>query len=120
YCRRNHPGARHRRWCRWSISTRRKPNAWRSQKSGKKESRRGRKRSIGGALMATDKMSVQEFGAKIKAKYKEYKDLSDTDIGEKVLAKYPQYRANIRPATPADAAALRAEAAARYKPTGEL
>lgn len=36
--------------------------------------------------------TVQQFGQTIKAKYPQYKDLSDEEIGSKMLAKYPQYK----------------------------
>jgi hypothetical protein len=64
-------------------------------------------------------MSLQEFGRKIKSKYPQYEQLSDTAIAQKVLAKYPQYKALTRPATPADATTLRAEAEKR-RPKNEL
>jgi hypothetical protein len=38
-----------------------------------------------------NKMSAQQFGASIKAKHPEYKDMNDEALGKAVLAKYPQY-----------------------------
>jgi hypothetical protein len=64
-------------------------------------------------------MSLQEFGRKIKSKYPQYEQLSDTAIAQKVIAKYPQYKALIRPAAPADATTLRAEAEKR-RPKNEM
>jgi len=37
-------------------------------------------------------MNTAEFGATIKQKYPQYKDMSDEDIGSKMLSKYPQYQ----------------------------
>lgn len=37
-------------------------------------------------------MNLQEFGQTIKAKYPEYKDISDEELGTKMLAKYPEYQ----------------------------
>jgi len=37
-------------------------------------------------------LTIQEFGAKIKAKYPQYSDMSDADVGNKMLAKYPEYK----------------------------
>ena len=36
--------------------------------------------------------TIQQFGATIKAKYPQYRDMSDADVGKKMLAKYPQYQ----------------------------
>ena len=38
-----------------------------------------------------DKQTLQQFGASIKAKHPEYKDMDDVGVGKAVLAKYPQY-----------------------------
>ena len=38
-----------------------------------------------------NKMNLQQFGASIKAKHPEYKDMDDAALGKSVLAKYPQY-----------------------------
>ena len=38
-----------------------------------------------------DKQTLQQFGASIKAKHPEYRDMDDTALGKAVLAKYPQY-----------------------------
>lgn len=38
-----------------------------------------------------NKMNLQQFGASIKAKHPEYRDMDDTAVGKAVLAKYPQY-----------------------------
>lgn len=37
-------------------------------------------------------LTIQQFGAKIKAKYSQYSDMSDAEVGQKMLAKYPQYQ----------------------------
>ena len=37
------------------------------------------------------KLSVDDFGAKIKAKHPEYSDLDNNTLTQKILAKYPQY-----------------------------
>ena len=38
-----------------------------------------------------NKQTLQQFGASIKAKYPEYKDMDDAAVGKAVIAKYPQY-----------------------------
>lgn len=38
------------------------------------------------------RMTKEEFGKKIKAKYPQYESISDKDLADKVLAKYPQYK----------------------------
>ena len=49
-----------------------------------------------------DKQTLQQFGASIKAKHPEYKDMDDGAVGKAVLAKYPQYADMVEqsPATP--------------------
>jgi hypothetical protein len=37
------------------------------------------------------KQTLQQFGASIKAKHPEYRDMDDAALGKSVLAKYPQY-----------------------------
>lgn len=41
------------------------------------------------------KYTKVQFGQSIKAKYPQYKDLSDIDLADKILAKYPQYQSSI-------------------------
>jgi hypothetical protein len=36
--------------------------------------------------------SLEQFGATIKLKYPQYKDISDIELGQKMLTKYPQYK----------------------------
>jgi len=36
-------------------------------------------------------MNPEEIGKKVKAKYPQYKDISDKEVGDKTLVKYPQY-----------------------------
>lgn len=45
-------------------------------------------------------MTIEEFGKTIKAKYPQYKDISDKDLGTKMLAKYPQYSDMVTAETP--------------------
>lgn len=45
-------------------------------------------------------MRIEELGQRVKAKYPQYKDLSDLEVGQNVLQKYPQYRAQITPTLP--------------------
>lgn len=40
-------------------------------------------------------MNVAEFGASIKAKYPQYKDVDDEVLGQKMLEKYPQYASKV-------------------------
>lgn len=42
-----------------------------------------------------DKYTVQQFAAKIKAKYPMYKDLEDSVLVDKIVAKYPEYKSKI-------------------------
>lgn len=40
-------------------------------------------------------LSVQDFAAKIKAKYPEYRDVNDAELAQKVVAKYPEYKSKV-------------------------
>jgi broad specificity phosphatase PhoE len=42
--------------------------------------------------MPVDKLSIQDFAAKIKEQHPEYKDVNDTVLAQKIADKYPQYR----------------------------
>jgi len=37
-------------------------------------------------------LTTEEFGQKIKQKYPQYQDMSDSELGNKMLTKYPQYQ----------------------------
>ena len=37
-------------------------------------------------------LTIEQFGQKIKAKYPEYKDMSDADLGSRMLSKFPEYK----------------------------
>lgn len=45
--------------------------------------------------MPDEKLTIQEFATKIKAKYPQYKDIEDTTLTEKILAKHPQYKEKV-------------------------
>lgn len=45
--------------------------------------------------MAENKISIVEFGKKIKEKYPTYNDIDDYELGTKVLAKHPVYREKV-------------------------
>lgn len=49
--------------------------------------------------MADDKLTIEQFGQKIKEKHPEYKDMQDSEVGQKVLGKFPQYGDMIQPAS---------------------
>ena len=36
--------------------------------------------------------TIEQIGQTIKAKYPQYKDMSDSDLGQRMLTKYPQYK----------------------------
>lgn len=40
-------------------------------------------------------MNYAQLGAKVKAKYPQYKDISDDELGKRVVAKHPEYKAQI-------------------------
>lgn len=40
-------------------------------------------------------LTVQQFSAKIKAKYPQYADMDDNDLAQKIIAKYPQYASQV-------------------------
>jgi len=42
--------------------------------------------------MPDDKLTIQQFAARIKAKYPDYKDINDTLLTQKIIAKYPEYK----------------------------
>ncbi len=47
--------------------------------------------------MADELMTVQQFGAAVKAKYPDYAGMSDEDIGARMLQKYPEYGDRVTP-----------------------
>lgn len=49
---------------------------------------------------STQKLSVDAFAEKIKAKYPQYKDIDNQTLTQKILAKYPQYQDHVE-TTPA-------------------
>lgn len=40
-------------------------------------------------------LSVQEFSAKVKSKYPEYKDVDDATLAQKIVNKYPEYKGKV-------------------------
>ena len=42
--------------------------------------------------MPVNKLSIQDFAAKIKAKYPDYKDINDTLLTQRIVEKYPEYK----------------------------
>src|ERR1700743_239051 len=42
--------------------------------------------------MPVDKLSIQDFAARIKAKYPDYKDINDTLLTQRIIEKYPEYK----------------------------
>lgn len=47
--------------------------------------------------MDETKLTLEQFGQKVKMKYPEYNGLSDREIGEKTIQKYPDYASKIKP-----------------------
>lgn len=45
--------------------------------------------------MPADKLSIQDFAAKIKEQHPEYKDVNDTILAQKIADKYPEYRSRV-------------------------
>lgn len=45
--------------------------------------------------MPVDKLTIEQFAQKVKAKYPEYKDVNDSVLVEKMVAKYPEYKEQI-------------------------
>ena len=52
--------------------------------------------------MATQPLSLEQFGATIKAKHPEYADIQNADLAQKVLDKYPQYKDMVQTAPSVD------------------
>lgn len=50
--------------------------------------------------MAAQPITVDQFAAKLKAKYPQYASIPDAQLVEKVVAKYPQYKTQIGGAAP--------------------
>lgn len=48
---------------------------------------------------STGKLKPEEFAAKIKAKYPQYKDIDDKELTQKIINKYPQYADSVEGAT---------------------
>lgn len=40
-------------------------------------------------------MNYQEFSAKVKAKYPEYKDVDDRELADRIIKKYPEYKSQV-------------------------
>jgi len=45
--------------------------------------------------MPVDKLTVDQFAQKIKAKYPQYKDVNDSVLVEKIIAKHPEYKERV-------------------------
>ena len=45
--------------------------------------------------MDNEKLTIEQFGAKIRTKYPQYLKLSNVEVATKVLNKYPQYAQSI-------------------------
>ena len=45
--------------------------------------------------MATSPLSVEQFAAKIKAKYPDYASVPDDELAKKIVEKYPEYRTQV-------------------------
>lgn len=45
--------------------------------------------------MPESKLTLQEFGARVKSKYPAYANMDDIELGRRVLAKYPVYADNV-------------------------
>lgn len=45
--------------------------------------------------MPVDKLTIEQFAQKVKAKYPQYKDVTDSDLVDKMVAKYPEYKDKI-------------------------
>jgi hypothetical protein len=45
---------------------------------------------------STGRMSKEDFGKKIKAKYPQYASLDDRELADKIIAKYPQYKDSVQ------------------------
>lgn len=50
--------------------------------------------------MPVDKLTIEQFAQKVKAKYPEYKDVNDSVLVEKMVAKYPEYKDRVSYSTP--------------------
>ena len=46
--------------------------------------------------MKEDKLTLTEFGATIKEKYPQYRNVPDEEVGHRMLSKYPQYKNKIK------------------------
>src|SRR6187402_2094413 len=51
--------------------------------------------------MPVNKLSIQDFAAKIKAKYPDYKDINDTLLTQRIVEKYPEYKDMVNYQVPA-------------------
>jgi len=45
--------------------------------------------------MPGDKETIEQFAARIKAKYPDYKDIPDTDLVNRIIAKHPEYKERV-------------------------
>jgi len=67
--------------------------------------------------MPVDKLTIEQFAQKVKAKYPEYKDVNDSVLVEKMVAKYPEYKTKINYETPKQQPAPTAQP--EFKPTSD-
>lgn len=42
--------------------------------------------------MPVDKLTIEQFAQKVKAKYPQYKDVDDSVLVDKIIAKHPEYK----------------------------
>jgi hypothetical protein len=67
-------------------------------------------------------LSVEEFAAKIKAKYPDYADMADDELAKRIVDKYPDYasQVSLEPAKPslAQRVTTAVKQAARFEPPG--
>lgn len=45
--------------------------------------------------MPGDKETIEQFAARIKAKYPDYKDVNDTDLVNRIISKHPEYKDSV-------------------------
>lgn len=45
--------------------------------------------------MPVDKLTIEQFAQKVKAKYPEYKDVNDSELVNRMVEKYPEYKSRI-------------------------
>jgi hypothetical protein len=69
--------------------------------------------------MPVDKLSIEQFAQRVKAKYPQYKDVNDSVLVDKLVAKHPEYKERINYGTAPVQPTAKQETAPQFKPMSD-